>query len=309
MGLGDIFKSLFGQKEHYDLNSIQGIESIPIKSFEYDPQDGKNYAYHDIEYVLQRKATEHKKNGRVDLAIACLRKSNQIMPLSKMMYTQDDYMRLVKYLRLDKQFEEAARVEKEIQSDKRILDVDSMHQAAYDGQMKLANDLNTDLVEVTCTSYHCAECSAYGNRVYSISGKDKRFPKLPEYVKNNSKHCSMMTYSFVYGINYMTDPYTGKIIKNNDVISYSNRPFADTRPQNWIEGYEHLAEINKQRETDEANSKQAQIEYDQIVINLPDVAPKSQGGYLRMKKSNSANFQKLKEKAVSAGIEIKDLIS
>lgn len=43
------------------------------------------------------------------------------------------------------------------------------------------------------------------------------------------------------------------------------------------------------------------------MVNLPNDAPKSQGGYLRMKKSNSDNFKKLKEKAVSVGIEIMDL--
>ncbi|MCM1059859.1 MAG: hypothetical protein NC452_06160 [Eubacterium sp.] len=57
------------------------------------------------------------------------------------------------------------------------------------------------------------------------------------------------------------------------------------------------------------NKKQACAEYEQILTVLPDIAPKNHGGYLRMKKSDSANFRKLKEKAGSMGIEIKDLIN
>lgn len=111
MNFVDAILDKFG-KIHYDLNTLEGINSIPVKSFEYDPKDGKQYAFNKIEYILQRKATEHKKNGRMDLAIACLRKANEIMPLSDMMYPIDDYLRLAKYLRLNKQFDEAHEVEK-----------------------------------------------------------------------------------------------------------------------------------------------------------------------------------------------------
>ncbi|MBP1561919.1 MAG: hypothetical protein J6C96_11865 [Oscillospiraceae bacterium] len=286
----------------YDLNSIEGINSIPVESFEYDPNDGKQYAFNNIEYVLQRKATEHKKNGRMDLAIACLRKSNQIMPLSSMMYTQDDYMRLVKYLRLDKQFEAADIEEEEILGEKSKVTNKAIHDQVLKKQIQSAKSMGTDLVSAVCNCYHCEECAKYINRVYSISGKDKRFPKLPDYVVENSQHCGIMMYPFVYGVNTMRDVYTGKSIIESEIIAYSNRPYIDDRPQEWKVGYQKLeAEAN--------NKKNCEYEYKLICQKLPDIAPKNQGGYLRMKKSNSENFQKLKEKAISAGIEIKDLIS
>ena len=292
----------------YDLNSVQGIKSIPVKPFKYDPKDGKSYAYYNIEYVLQRKATEHKKNGRLDLAIECLRKANEIMPLSDMTYPIDDYLRLAKYLRLDKQFDEAHKVEEMYTNGnsvaEKILDINNFNLK----QIDMAKKMNTDLVKVECYCYHCAECSAYGNRVYSITGKDKRFPQLPDYVKNNVNHCFMTIYPFTYGINYLRDPYTNKSMSDSDVIEYSNRPFTDSRPQKWIDGYNHLLELNHKKEVDAFNSKQAQQEYEQIVIKLPDIAPKSQGGYLRMKKSGSDNYKKLKYAAETAGIVIKDII-
>ncbi|MBD5140658.1 MAG: hypothetical protein HDT25_04485 [Ruminococcus sp.] len=92
----------------------------------------------------------------------------------------------------------------------------------------------------------------------------------------------------------------------DELIEYSNRPFVDDREDEEIERYNRILAKNKQDYIDGINKEQAGAEYEQILANLPDIAPKSQGGYLKMKKSNSANFQKLKEKAISAGIEIKD---
>lgn len=293
----------------YDLNSIDGIDAIPIKAFDYNPNDGKQYAFNSIEYILQRKATEHKKNGRMDLAIACLRKSNQIMPLAKMMYTQDDYMRLVKYLRLDKQFEAADIAEKEILGEKSEVSRKAVHEQVINKQLQNAKSMKTDLVCVTCNCYHCGECAKYIGRVYSVSGRDERFPKLPDYVINNAQHCGMGLHPFVYGVNFLRDPYTQESICDDNVIKISNRPYEDNRPQKWIDGYEHLLDITRQENLDKANSEQARLEYEKIAVLLPDIAPKSRGAYTRMKKSNSNNFQTLKEKAVSAGIEIKDLVS
>ncbi len=292
-------------KPKYDLDTLEGINSIPVKSFKYDPLDGVKYAYYDIEYVLQRKATQHKKNGRMDLAIACLEKSNQIMPLSNMMYSPDDYLRLAKYLRLEKRFDEAREVEKKYNSSSYH---SNLSESAMTSQLNRAKSAGTDLIYVVCNCFHCANCGIYGNRVYSISGNDKRFLKLPEYVLNNHKHCEMSFYPFMYGINYITDPYTGKSIDSNKVIEYSNRPLVDIRPQHWIDGYNHLQENNHQKEIDEINRNQARLEYEKIVTNLPDIAPKTEGGYLRMKKSESKNYQKIVSQARKKGIEIKPLV-
>lgn len=46
-------------------------------------------------------------------------------------------------------------------------------------------------------------------------------------------------------------------------------------------------------------------EYYRIKYLLPNIAPKSISGYTRMKKTNTANFQKIYAAAISAGIEIK----
>lgn len=154
-----------------------------------------------------------------------------------------------------------------------------------------------DLVVSTCTQYHCSECSKYINRVYSRSGKDGRFPRLPDYIEHHADHCGITLYPFTYGASIMSDIYTGRALTNSQVIEYSNRPYTDVRPAKWKEGYRKL-------EAKANNKKNCEDEYKLICQKLPDIAPKSQAGYTRMKKSNSENFKKIAEAAHQVGIVI-----
>ncbi len=174
------------------------------------------------------------------------------------------------------------------------------HSQVNDLQLKRAEQNKMDLIMATCHNYHCGECSKYINRVYSISGKDSRFPRLPDYIKNNSDHCHITLYPFTYGASFMNDPYTNKGISGSEVIQYSNRPYTDTRPLNWVEGYRKL-------EAKKNNHDNYENEYKLICQLLPNDAPKSQAGYTRMKKSNSENYRSLAEKARQAGIIIHDI--
>lgn len=59
------------------------------------------------EQILSRKATEYKNNKSYDLAIACLKKANELYPHSFYAYTRDDYERLVDMMILAGRFEDA----------------------------------------------------------------------------------------------------------------------------------------------------------------------------------------------------------
>ena len=86
----------FFKPHRYDMDSLNGINSIPVPAKNYNTGDPTKDC---IYYVLQRKATEHKKNGRMDLAIACLRKSNALSDYeSRPLLLEKDYLRLVKYI-------------------------------------------------------------------------------------------------------------------------------------------------------------------------------------------------------------------
>lgn len=160
-----------------DFDSIEGIEQIEIPK--YKPLTGMESPVNNIEYILQRKATEHKKNGRMDLAIACLKKSNQIMPHSNFTYQEKDYMRYIKYLRADGQNELADHEEHKLREnhpelfDKRIGNKKRVLEA-----VEKCKKMNTDLLCIT-TNSKCPICSKYNHKVYSVSGKTKKYPKLP----------------------------------------------------------------------------------------------------------------------------------
>lgn len=110
----DFFRKMFisNSNNKYDFETLEGIQSIPIPK--YKPLQGMSSPVNNIEYILQRKATEHRKNGRMDLAIACLRKANEIFPHSNFAWAEKDYMRLVEYLKFDRQFDEARKEEQKI---------------------------------------------------------------------------------------------------------------------------------------------------------------------------------------------------
>ena len=70
----------FLKPQRYDMDSLEGINSIPVPAKNYHTGDPTKDC---IYYLLQRKATEHKKAGRMDCAIACLRKSNALSDYEK----------------------------------------------------------------------------------------------------------------------------------------------------------------------------------------------------------------------------------
>ena len=173
MGIMDFF-----QKKTYDFDTIEGIEKISIPK--YRLLSGIESPVNNIEYILQRKATEHKKSGRMDLAIACLKKSNEIMPFSNFTYSEKDYMRYIKYLRSDGQNDLADIEEKKLhQFHPELFDKRLGNQKRIKEAIAKCQKYNTDLLYIT-TNSHCPICSKYNKKVFSISGKTKRYPKLPE---------------------------------------------------------------------------------------------------------------------------------
>ncbi len=93
-------------KNKYDLYSVDGILSIPISEARKYPDGGRSVVYMP-EQILNRQATEYKKAGKYDLAIACLKKANELYPYSFYAYTRDNYERLVDMMILAKKYNEA----------------------------------------------------------------------------------------------------------------------------------------------------------------------------------------------------------
>lgn len=196
MGLFDIFKPV-----RYDMDTLEGINAIPVPAKNYSTGND----LHDcIYYVLQRKATEHKKNGRLDLAIACLRKSNALSDYEpRPLLTQKDYLRLVKYIEYSGDKELAQTELKQIYDkhpeflDKRISNIVGIKEA-----LKRNIEWKNDCVLIS-TNNHCPICSKYNLKVFSISGKTKKYPKLPPEITEAGgfcPDCSLGLHSYFDGI-------------------------------------------------------------------------------------------------------------
>ena len=144
---------------------------------------------------------------------------------------------------------------------------------------------NHDLVKMSTHYTACPVCVPYEGRVYSLSGKDKRFPSIknvPGYsagYNNIHPRCS-----------HRISPY---IEKYNDVakdIRNSNKPFDIPK--------EKEASVNQYYEEQQKKAvlRNNKKQYEKIKIALGEEAPKSFQGYLRMKNSNSDNYKELKRK-------------
>lgn len=272
---------------HFDFNTVEEILAIPLDAeTPFDTVTGQ------VEYYLQRKATRHKREHRMDLAIACLRKSNEIMSNTDYEYNKKDYLRLVEYLKQDRQFDEARKEQSKIDemfssSDSVVLSINSQKELS-------------DLVQVTSVSRCCEKCAMFRDRIYSVSGTDKRFPKFPDFLDDNPNHCGLFAYPFIEGISFFRNRNGDTLADLSGIqkaIEYSNRPFVDDRTDEEKEKYEqYIAET--------ANRKRDKEEFDWIREFLPELAPKSFGGYRRMKSSNSKNYQKLADAAKGKGHEL-----
>lgn len=182
MGLLNFFKP-----KDYDMDSLDGINSIPVPAKNYNTGDPTKDC---IYYVLQRKATEHKKNGRMDLAIACLRKSNELSDYEQRpLLLEKEYLRLIKYISQTGDFALAEQEEQKIYErhpefkDRRVSNLIRIKDA-----LKKNKEWKEDLVLVK-TPPSCPVCGKYNKKIYSISGKNKKYPKLPVEISQLGGFC------------------------------------------------------------------------------------------------------------------------
>ena len=143
-----------------------------------------------------------------------------------------------------------------------------------------------DLVKMTSHYGCCPICAVYEGRVYSISGKDSRFPSLKSLPGFKDGYNNLHP-----RCRHRIRPY---IEKYNDVekdMKNSNRPFeVDKSKESSINKYH---EEQKKKAVLRNNRKQ----YKKIKIALGNDAPKSFQGFLKMKNAkNQENYNDLKER-------------
>lgn len=304
---------------HYDLDTIEGIRSIPISN--NLPGCRENGVTGELYYRLKQKSYEHEKNGNMELAETCMRKSIQLAKLKydAKVIEQLEYT-LIAMLARNGQIAEA-EAEKEIADKEFIFQTKLENVALMRRTIGNASELKTDFVIAQVHAHASSEMAIYQGRVYSISGNSSKFPALPRYVLETGTLSNgeyFPVHPFLDGIDKGDLAYTLECnpIKctryARNIVTFSNRPFVDDRPEAYIaESVSLNAKYESERIKDEgykAHIIQSEAEkginqrnYIWIQENIPEKAPKSYSGYMRMKNGKTKNFLILQEMASKKG--------
>ena len=298
----------------YDLEKVHDIQKIPVPSFaEFDSMMDGYGITGSLDYVIRMKAGAFYNRNEKELCSACLWKSAQLMLANKAVcWQKKDFDRLINWHLELGMYDEAEKAKKYLsrygQYTENIFDstAKSIRDSVFENMKKFKMDL---------VAYHdygagcCAECAKMRGRVYSVSGKNKKFPKLPQYAKDNGNfhpgcRCSMSPFFEEEREIF----YKGKKVNAREV---SNRKWIDDRDikekdlyQKYLETIEKHERESKQAEEYSRKKGRDKREYDSIINLLPELAPKSFTGYRRMKTQRTKNFMKLVDAAQKTGIDI-----
>ena len=294
---------LVSDGQRYDLERFEDIVRIPVPKFG-TPDAFEGYGVTgSLDYVIRMKAGRLRDKGLIRESDACYRKSTILMKASGIGYDIKPYLYLAKELLREGRFEESELEEKRISE---LLDMDATDTFEgynqIDGCLQTCSFLNIDHVEIRYETGTCDTCSIYHGRVYSLSGRDKRFPKFPQFILEQKcihPDCRHQISPYFDAGWHSTIEYRGK---THNAIIVSNRPFkVDV---NDIERQQYQSYLEYMDKNYRPYITQEDREYYRIKYLLPDLAPKSINGYTRMKRTRSANFLKIYQAAKDIGIDI-----
>lgn len=295
----------------YNLSDMESIQSIIPPTFADSNSDiSKELGVTGcLDYVLRMKAGQYYNERNVQLCSTCLWKCTELMFLNPNGgWSKEDYMRLVYWHYELGMLDEAEKAQKFItiklhcQKDLNIFDKTAIQ------QFNSILSHGIDLVVVSDYGHGCCEkCAPFRGRVYSISGKNKNYPKLPDYVKSHG--------NFHNGCRCCLNPYFGGLIFFNgeqvDAIISSNRPFIDDRTQEEIDNYNKYLKLLEDKALEEETRLNNSIlrgknekEFAYFRENYPEIAPKTIDGYIKGKRTNSKKFQQLMSLAEADGVTI-----
>lgn len=304
MPVGDIYDNrdiiysadnIISDGVQYDLTDRASIYSIAIPAYDLStksPIVQKLGVTGCLDYVLRMKAGQYWNEGQYGLSTTCLGKATKMMLFSDVGWPKKDYYRIVNELvdlgRLKKAEEWKEWINANVPNDLPQDDVGADLAELQDE----CNLMDTDLVEVGDIGGCCPKCAKYRKRIYSLNGKDRRFPRFPSDFHTN---CGLCAGFYCYGD--LRPSFQCK-----DIIKYSNRPFVDDRSQEEKETYQKRLNMIQMNPIYEPNP--ARTSYYLIKKYFPDLAPKSMSGYMRMYNAKSKNYLKLIDTVTAEGLRL-----
>lgn len=154
-------------------------------------------------------------------------------------------------------------------------------EATNKGMISVVEGIGRDLVKMSHHATACPICAPLEGRIYSVSGKDKRYPSLMVAFPNG--------YATVHpNCRHVLMPYIEEFDDNFDEnLASSNRPFKlDEEQTKKLDSYYKNQKVMSDRRTD-------RNEWERAKLAAPDLTPKTFSGYRAGKKANSPTYQTL----------------
>lgn len=315
----------------YDLYNTDDIRAIIIpdmveESNESDDNDGKirigGIRFHNVTRELAYHIKMRVKGAFCkELAVPLVYKAVNLMMASLTSYTRNDYKRMIDQLYAAGADDYAHYLDAQLrQVFPLYADKSYLNKANIQRALSLAKQFNSDYLEMPYELCVCGECAKYMGRLYSISGKDKRFPPLPDVILEKGmihEGCSCSFWAGRYSNGQTIDKYfisdDGEVTyKPVDLLESSNRPFVDDRCVRAVERYERHVEKRRIKEIHEMSFIQRKkwgdrtAEYEWLMKKLPELCPKSLGAYTTAKKRKTKKYLAIQEAARALGRELND---
>lgn len=235
-------------EKFYNLNNLDSIATIEIPTF--SELEGIPDVTSDLSYILKMRACAIESP---DFARVLIPITYKMMLASPIGFSRKDYMRLAIQLWNNGLLAEGDKLKEDIEQSIKAKD-----SAQAESMLSAAKELDTDLVVSSFLIGTCSECAKFQGRVYSISGKSKKYPKLPEYaLKHGRFHegCRHRFFPFSEGFSTL-QTYSEDRTKlvTVDPVKYSNRPYVDDRTEEDIKEYNSYLAY-KQQEIDYEKSR------------------------------------------------------
>ena len=156
-------------------------------------------------------------------------------------------------------------------------------EATNKAALQTAQDLGSDLVQISQHFSACPVCAVYEGRVYSISGESKEYPPLDEAFSGG--------YSTIHpNCDHVAVPYFPEFDPNAEQLKIdSNKPFEiDPAKQKSIDAYNKGQAIKTQL-------RQDRDEWLKARSAAPNETPKTLSAYKAVKKSGNERYQAIQE--------------
>jgi len=155
-------------------------------------------------------------------------------------------------------------------------------EATNTGTIDAVQEVGGDLVQMTSHASACPICQPLEGRVYSISGKSKKYPRLDIAFSGG--------YATIHpNCQHVLVPFFEEFAENLEkTIEESNRPFEiREKDKASIDAYNKDQAIKAERRRDRKL-------YEQVRLTVPNEAPKTFSGFRAMKRADSERYQQLR---------------